>query len=113
MAARSYVSTAPRHEIEVAHARLNTVFSARSLRTPSLWSFGADVDLALAERYARKVYAGSIFRVTTDRAVFDMMGRDWSIYRAAGVQPGFGLRFGPRANVVRICLGPFYIREIR
>jgi len=113
MAARSYVSSSPRHEIEVAHARLDAALGPHSLRTPSLWSFGTDVELALAERYARKVYAGSMFRVTIDREVIAMMGKDWSIYRAAGVQPGFGLRFGPRANVLSICLGPFYVREIR
>lgn len=113
MAARSYVSTAPRHEIEVAHARLNAAFGARALPAPSLWSFGADVDLALAERYARKVYAGSRIRITTDPSVIAMMRRDWSIYRAAGVQPGFGLRFGARANVISICFAPFYLREFR
>jgi hypothetical protein len=113
LAARSYVSSTPRHEIEVAHAELGAVLDARSLQPPSLWSFGADVGLALAEQYARKVYAGSPFHVTTDRAVLMMMRRDWSVYRAAGVQPGFGLRFGPRASKVTICLGPFYVREAR
>lgn len=97
----------------MAHAALGAVLDARSLQPPSLWSFGADVGLAMAEQYARKVYAGSPFRVTTDRAVLMMMRRDWSIYRAAGVQPGFGLRFGPRRNDVTICLGPFYVREVR
>ena len=113
LAARAYVSSSPRHEIEVAHAALGAALGPRSLQTPSLWSFGADVGLALAEQYARKVYAGSTLRVTADRAVIEMMRREWAIYRAVGVQPGFGLRFGPGEKVVRICLGPFYVREAR
>lgn len=97
--------------MEVLHARLDHGLRPLSLAAPPLTALVLDVELAAAEEYARRVYAGTGMIVRINPAVIRAMGADWRTWRAAGVRPVFSIVEGRRANFVELSFASFFVMD--